>query len=152
VGEAAAQKATSLIMKDVAWLWRSAYNLAVQGCAEWEEASYDQIAGLFDVASDVSGTFGQNRESYSEIFALATWSLLPGIAGGPRRRCLCPSHYRILLRHLRQRYHLFIVHTFGQMAPLTRTIVVFAVRQTTSETDTVNVRCSAFIVKSGVYN
>jgi hypothetical protein len=40
-------------MKDISWLWRSAYNSAVQGCSEWENCS-DQIAELFDAARIVS--------------------------------------------------------------------------------------------------
>ncbi|RXW17117.1 hypothetical protein EST38_g8741 [Candolleomyces aberdarensis] len=46
---ASEQKAISLIMKDISWLWRSAYNSAVQGCSEWEDCP-EQIAELFDIA------------------------------------------------------------------------------------------------------
>ncbi|KAF6758817.1 meiosis protein SPO22/ZIP4 like-domain-containing protein [Ephemerocybe angulata] len=43
------QKAVSLIMKDLSWLWRRAYNSAVQGCSEWEGCG-DQISELFEIA------------------------------------------------------------------------------------------------------
>jgi len=43
-------------MKDISWLWRSAYNAAIQGCAEWGDAGR-QIAELFEIANIVSGLF-----------------------------------------------------------------------------------------------
>ncbi|KAG2023937.1 hypothetical protein CC2G_001538 [Coprinopsis cinerea AmutBmut pab1-1] len=43
------QKAVSLIQKDISWLWRTAYNCAVQGCSEWEGCG-EQISELFDMA------------------------------------------------------------------------------------------------------
>ncbi|KNZ75710.1 Testis-expressed sequence 11 protein [Termitomyces sp. J132] len=46
---ACTQKAMSLISKDVSWLWRTAYNCAVQGCSEWEHCE-GRIADLFDIA------------------------------------------------------------------------------------------------------
>ncbi|KAI0367468.1 hypothetical protein BV20DRAFT_950150 [Pilatotrama ljubarskyi] len=38
--------------KDVSWLWRTAYNAAVQGCSEWENQE-DSISGLFDIATQL---------------------------------------------------------------------------------------------------
>ncbi|KAJ7877618.1 meiosis protein SPO22/ZIP4 like-domain-containing protein [Mycena leptocephala] len=52
---ACAQKAIALIIKDVSWLWRTAYNCAVQGCAEWE-GSEVRISQLFEVARDLLTT------------------------------------------------------------------------------------------------
>ncbi|KAJ7030194.1 meiosis protein SPO22/ZIP4 like-domain-containing protein [Mycena alexandri] len=52
---ACAQKAIALIIKDVSWLWRTAYNCAVQGCAEWER-NEERIALLFEVARDLITT------------------------------------------------------------------------------------------------
>ncbi|KAG6873268.1 hypothetical protein C0995_001042 [Termitomyces sp. Mi166 len=46
---ACTQKAMSLISKDVSWLWRTAYNCAVQGCSEWERCE-ERVADLFDIA------------------------------------------------------------------------------------------------------
>ncbi|KAJ7088423.1 meiosis protein SPO22/ZIP4 like-domain-containing protein [Mycena belliarum] len=53
--EACAQKAVALIIKDVSWLWRTAYNCAVQGCADWER-NEEQISQLFEVARDLLDT------------------------------------------------------------------------------------------------
>ena len=50
--EASTQKAIPLIMKDVSWLWRTAYNCAIQGCSEWEDCE-EQIWTLFNIARDV---------------------------------------------------------------------------------------------------
>ncbi|KAJ7223591.1 meiosis protein SPO22/ZIP4 like-domain-containing protein [Mycena pura] len=53
--EACARKAFALIIKDVSWVWRTAYNCAVQGCAEWER-SEARISQLFEVARDLLTT------------------------------------------------------------------------------------------------
>lgn len=47
------EKTIHLITKDLSWLWRTAYNCAVQGCSEWV-ACEERISDLFDVARDVS--------------------------------------------------------------------------------------------------
>ncbi|KAJ7362964.1 meiosis protein SPO22/ZIP4 like-domain-containing protein [Mycena albidolilacea] len=52
---ACAEKAIALIIKDVSWLWRTAYNCAVQGCAEWERSEV-RISQLFEVARDLLTT------------------------------------------------------------------------------------------------
>ncbi|KAJ7585355.1 meiosis protein SPO22/ZIP4 like-domain-containing protein [Mycena floridula] len=52
VDEVCAQKAVSMIIKDISWLWRTAYNCAVQGCAEWEGCE-ERISTLFDIARDL---------------------------------------------------------------------------------------------------
>ena len=46
----AAQRAA--VAKDISWLWRTAYNCAVQGCADWE-AEEEAASDLFDVAREV---------------------------------------------------------------------------------------------------
>ncbi|KAI0719068.1 meiosis protein SPO22/ZIP4 like-domain-containing protein [Cerioporus squamosus] len=40
---------TAVGTKDVSWLWRTAYNTAVQGCAEWDNQE-DSISDLFDIS------------------------------------------------------------------------------------------------------
>ncbi|KAI0638918.1 meiosis protein SPO22/ZIP4 like-domain-containing protein [Trametes polyzona] len=42
-------QASAVGTKDVSWLWRTAYNTAVQGCSEWEDRE-DSISDLFDIA------------------------------------------------------------------------------------------------------
>lgn len=53
IATAQKEKTIHLITKDLSWLWRTAYNCAVQGCSEWE-ACEERISDLFDVARDVS--------------------------------------------------------------------------------------------------
>jgi len=52
---ARAEKAVSLIIKDISWLWRTAYNCAVQGCSEWEHCD-ERISELFDISREVGIT------------------------------------------------------------------------------------------------
>ncbi|KXN85140.1 hypothetical protein AN958_11630 [Leucoagaricus sp. SymC.cos] len=49
---AVTQKSFPLIMKDVSWLWRTAYNYAVQGCSEWSNCE-ERIAELFDISREL---------------------------------------------------------------------------------------------------
>jgi len=79
---ACAQKMMSLISKDVSWLWRTAYNCAVQGCSEWEQCER-QIADLFDLAKDLLECLRQTSpvdldpELYSHL-ASANFSAVSG--------------------------------------------------------------------------
>ncbi|GBE78570.1 hypothetical protein BKA93DRAFT_799652 [Sparassis latifolia] len=40
------------ILKDLSWLWRTAYNCAVQGCTEWAN-SEESVSQLFDTANQL---------------------------------------------------------------------------------------------------
>ncbi|THG97385.1 hypothetical protein EW026_g4602 [Hermanssonia centrifuga] len=51
-----ATKRSTIIAKDVSWLWRTAYNCAVQGCAEWEN-SEEAVSDLFDIARNLLEVF-----------------------------------------------------------------------------------------------
>ena len=42
----------SLVIRDVSWLWRTAYNCAVKGCTEWDNAE-EKVPPLFDVSREV---------------------------------------------------------------------------------------------------
>ncbi|KAJ3996387.1 meiosis protein SPO22/ZIP4 like-domain-containing protein [Lentinula boryana] len=55
---ASKQKVVSLIIKDVTWLWRTAYNCAVQGCSDWD-GFQEQISALFDISKDMLEVFCQ---------------------------------------------------------------------------------------------
>jgi hypothetical protein len=46
------EKRVSLVIKDVSWLWRTAYNCAAQGCTEWDNAE-ERVPPLFDVSREV---------------------------------------------------------------------------------------------------
>ncbi|KAG8964728.1 hypothetical protein FRC03_001407 [Tulasnella sp. 419] len=48
--EAEAKKSANLIVKDISWLWRTAYNLAIRGCSGWDELV---VAELFSCARQV---------------------------------------------------------------------------------------------------
>jgi hypothetical protein len=52
VAAARVRKELSMIAKDISWLWRAAYNCAVEGCSKWEQAE-DQLSDLFDVSREV---------------------------------------------------------------------------------------------------
>jgi hypothetical protein len=52
VKTASTQNEMSMIAKDVSWLWRAAYNCAIEGCMAWEHAEC-QISDLFDVSREV---------------------------------------------------------------------------------------------------
>jgi hypothetical protein len=82
---ASTQKMIILIFKDISWLWRSAYNCAVQGCSEWECAG-EQISELFDIAKEVTyfyilGTYPLTSFLPSAAVGAVAGSMLPCIAG-----------------------------------------------------------------------
>ncbi|KAG1775142.1 meiosis protein SPO22/ZIP4 like-domain-containing protein [Suillus placidus] len=39
----------AMLARDVSWLWRTAYNCAIQACSDWEDRE-DQISDIFDAA------------------------------------------------------------------------------------------------------
>ncbi|KAG1809768.1 uncharacterized protein HD556DRAFT_1223242, partial [Suillus plorans] len=39
----------AMLSRDVSWLWRTAYNCAIQACSDWENRE-DQISDIFDAA------------------------------------------------------------------------------------------------------
>ncbi|KAH7906954.1 meiosis protein SPO22/ZIP4 like-domain-containing protein [Hygrophoropsis aurantiaca] len=47
--QSAALENSALVIKDISWLWRTAYNSAIQGCADWEHCE-EQISQMFDIA------------------------------------------------------------------------------------------------------
>jgi len=56
----------TVIRKDLSWLWRTAYNTAVQGCTDWGEEFEAYATALFRVARDVRQLCSQtNQESIS---------------------------------------------------------------------------------------
>jgi hypothetical protein len=46
------EKKEAMIGKDVDWLWRAAYNLAIQGCTEWDNMA-ERASDLFDLSKQV---------------------------------------------------------------------------------------------------
>ncbi|OCB89780.1 hypothetical protein A7U60_g3040 [Sanghuangporus baumii] len=47
-----------LIAKDVSWLWRTAYNIALQGCSEWRDADI-QIGELFELSHELAHAYSR---------------------------------------------------------------------------------------------
>ncbi|KAI0045733.1 hypothetical protein FA95DRAFT_1596662 [Auriscalpium vulgare] len=58
VERACAEKRVSMVMKDVSWLWRTAYNCAAQGSTEWDDAEV-RVPPLFDVSRELLETYFQ---------------------------------------------------------------------------------------------
>ncbi|KAH9982110.1 hypothetical protein BGW80DRAFT_1247083 [Lactifluus volemus] len=56
VDAACKEKRVSLIIKDVSWLWRTAYNCATQGCADWDNAE-EKVSPLFDMSRELLETY-----------------------------------------------------------------------------------------------
>ncbi|KAH7103160.1 meiosis protein SPO22/ZIP4 like-domain-containing protein [Auriculariales sp. MPI-PUGE-AT-0066] len=52
IAAASVKKTSALISKDVAWLWRAAFNTAMQGCRDWQNCEL-HIANLFEAASEL---------------------------------------------------------------------------------------------------
>ena len=42
----------TVVMRDISWLWRTAYNSAVEGCSSWENQGA-QVSEAFDAAREV---------------------------------------------------------------------------------------------------
>ncbi|KAJ4468487.1 meiosis protein SPO22/ZIP4 like-domain-containing protein [Lentinula lateritia] len=79
------QKAVSLIIKDVSWLWRTAYNCAVQGCSDWD-GFQEQISALFDISKDMLEVYCQASpvEVEPDLYVHLMNALFSGVAGRAR--------------------------------------------------------------------
>ncbi|KAH9005872.1 hypothetical protein EDB86DRAFT_2795550, partial [Lactarius hatsudake] len=51
VDAARKERRVSFIIKDISWLWRTAYNCAIQGCTEWDNAE-ERVPPLFDASRE----------------------------------------------------------------------------------------------------
>ncbi|KAG7090528.1 hypothetical protein E1B28_009637 [Marasmius oreades] len=82
VNSACEQKSMALIIKDVSWLWRTAYNCAVQGCSEWE-GHQGQICDLFDVARDLLEAWcqGDPVDLDSDLYTHLIYASFSGVSG-----------------------------------------------------------------------
>ncbi|THH12968.1 hypothetical protein EW146_g7196 [Bondarzewia mesenterica] len=52
VRAACVEKRATIVIKDISWLWRTAYNCAIQGCSEWDNAE-DKVPRLFDLSREL---------------------------------------------------------------------------------------------------
>ncbi|KAI9445576.1 hypothetical protein H4582DRAFT_2125818 [Lactarius indigo] len=51
VDAARKERRVSFIIKDISWLWRTAYNCAIQGCTEWDNAE-ERVPPLFGASRE----------------------------------------------------------------------------------------------------
>jgi len=47
--EDASPENRALVIKDLSWLWRTAYNTAIQGCSEWDEGE-ENLSDMFELS------------------------------------------------------------------------------------------------------
>ncbi|KIK65861.1 hypothetical protein GYMLUDRAFT_950153 [Collybiopsis luxurians FD-317 M1] len=82
VDAASEQNATSLIIKDISWLWRTAYNCAVQGCSDWD-GFQEQISALFDISKDLLEVYCQASpvEADPDLYIHLINSYFSGVSG-----------------------------------------------------------------------
>ena len=87
----------SLVIRDVSWLWRTAYNCAVKGCTEWDNAE-DKVPPLFDVSREVRLVLYPGYVVFQRGGGPATGNLLGNGARGGRgdasvHRVVLPCRY-----------------------------------------------------------
>ncbi|KZT35440.1 hypothetical protein SISSUDRAFT_990583, partial [Sistotremastrum suecicum HHB10207 ss-3] len=72
----------SFILKDVSWLWRTAYNTAVSGCADWDDCEL-AVSNLFDVALDLMDIFSKESvaEPDVEMYGYKVYAAFAAISG-----------------------------------------------------------------------
>ncbi|KAJ3763352.1 meiosis protein SPO22/ZIP4 like-domain-containing protein [Lentinula raphanica] len=91
VDKASEQKTISLIIKDVSWIWRTAYNCAVQGCSDWD-GFQEQISALFDISKHMLEVFCQASpiEVEPDLYIHLMNAFFSSVAGrgGPANRIL----------------------------------------------------------------
>ncbi|KAI0085689.1 meiosis protein SPO22/ZIP4 like-domain-containing protein [Irpex rosettiformis] len=82
-------KAATVIAKDISWLWRTAYNCAVQGCTEWEDE--ETVSRLFEVARELleiysTSVLTENDSELSVYLANASFASVAGKIFALRKR------------------------------------------------------------------
>ncbi|KAI0802995.1 hypothetical protein BC629DRAFT_1284035 [Irpex lacteus] len=77
---------TAVIAKDISWLWRTAYNCAVQGCTEWEDE--EAVSHLFDLARQLLEIYCTSvlTEADAELSAYVANATFAAVAG--RSECM----------------------------------------------------------------
>ena len=81
----------AMVIRDVSWLWRTAYNAAIEGCSSWENQG-EQVSEAFDAAREASVFFmallshptGNSYWSSTSPRLSWTWS--------PRLMCTLRTH------------------------------------------------------------
>lgn len=50
--ESVTHENATMVIRDLSWLWRTAYNSAIEGCSVWENQG-EQVSEAFDAAREV---------------------------------------------------------------------------------------------------
>ncbi|KIJ21375.1 hypothetical protein PAXINDRAFT_94968 [Paxillus involutus ATCC 200175] len=50
--EAVTHENAALVIRDLSWLWRTAYNCAIEGCSNWDDQG-EQVSCAFDIAREL---------------------------------------------------------------------------------------------------
>jgi len=53
----------ALVIRDVSWLWRTAYNCAIEGCSNWDNHG-EQVSDAFDIAREVGVSLCRDVRSF----------------------------------------------------------------------------------------
>ncbi|KAI0935752.1 hypothetical protein AcV5_004080 [Taiwanofungus camphoratus] len=91
-----ARQDVAVTSRDISWLWRTAYNCAIQGCSEWEN-SEERIADLFDVARQLLELYSEavlteaDAEVYNHIIN-ASFAAVVGRAFATRQQAAIIQH------------------------------------------------------------
>ncbi|KZV81777.1 SPO22-domain-containing protein [Exidia glandulosa HHB12029] len=101
---ASVKKASALIAKDIAWLWRASYNCAVQGCADWPECEL-LIADLFDLAralmeQDCKASIADPDVEIHFHMLSASFAAITGRVFDARKRDTADANYVVAQRRI----------------------------------------------------
>ncbi|OBZ78676.1 hypothetical protein A0H81_00254 [Grifola frondosa] len=77
-----AKKNAALVAKDISWLWRTAYNCAVQGCSQWEN-SEEKVCDLFDIARQLLEVYSDSvlADADQEVYTHIIYASFAAVAG-----------------------------------------------------------------------
>ncbi|EGN94196.1 hypothetical protein SERLA73DRAFT_115156 [Serpula lacrymans var. lacrymans S7.3] len=100
---------SALVIKDISWLWRTAYNCAIQGCSDWQEDE-EQIPEMFDVSRQLLGLFTANSlvevDANTHMYTInASFAAIAGRVIFTRQRAaeslIQPEHLRALATEIK---------------------------------------------------
>ncbi|KAF9508011.1 hypothetical protein BS47DRAFT_1320937 [Hydnum rufescens UP504] len=79
---ALSKKEAAVVLKDISWLWRTAYNTAVQGCIDWPS---EIVSDLFDISREArlmenyqAASIGDSDPSLDFYMILASFASVAG--------------------------------------------------------------------------
>ncbi|TFY60989.1 hypothetical protein EVG20_g7223 [Dentipellis fragilis] len=84
VSSAYSKKKAAAILKDVSWLWRTAYNCAIEGCSDWNDAErktpilFDIVIELLEAYSETQAPLNEVGEDIYLCMAFASFAAISG--------------------------------------------------------------------------